>query len=160
MTKREFSERITDMEDTMYRVSYSVLKNPHDQADAIQETILKAWWKLDSLREDQYFQTWVIRILMNVCRDMARKKHRECPSEHIEVEAPPTADGAMMEALSELDEKYRLTIVLHHVEGYTTKEVARIMRVPEGTVKFRLARGRKLLKEILTEENSHHEYAQ
>lgn len=143
----------------MFRVSYSMLKNPHDQADAIQESIVRAWKKLATLREDAYFQTWILRILMNVCHDMIKKRSREYPSEAIEVAVPENADGEMMEALAQLEEKYRMTIVLHHVEGYTTREVSRMMGVPEGTVKFRLTRGRALLKALLTQGGDTHEYA-
>lgn len=159
MTKEDFAQRVTDMEATMHRISYSILQNPHDQADAIQESILRAWNKLPSLREDKFFQTWIIRILINVCRDMFQKKKHECPSEDVRVASPDLPDGVMMEAFAELDSKYRLTIVLHYVEGYTTKEISRIMRVPDGTVKFRLSRGRELLRQILTEGKINNGYA-
>lgn len=159
MNKDEFAAKVTALEGTMYRVSYSMLKNPYDQADAIQESILRAWEKLASLREEEYFQTWILRILMNVCRDFMKKNRNEYPSEEVAVVVPEISDGVMLEALAALDEKYRMTIVLHHVEGYTTREVSRIMRVPDGTVKFRLARGRMLLKAQLLLGGNEHEYA-
>ncbi len=159
MSKDEFAARVTALEGTMYRVSYSMLKNPHDQADAIQESIARAWKKLASLREEAYFQTWILRILLNVCRDFIKKRKQECPLDEVEAVAPAISDGVMMEALAALDEKYRMTIVLHHVEGYTTREVSRMMRVPEGTVKFRLTRGRALLRELLAQGGDEHEYA-
>lgn len=149
MTKDEFVARVISLQDTLYRVSYSILPNPCDQDDAVQETVRIALQKRESLREDRYLQTWMIRILIHECYGLLRKKAKELPSDTIQVVVPPTSDHTVMEALLKLEQRFRLPLVLHHIEGYTTKEVAKILRVPEGTIKSRLVRGRDLLKAIL-----------
>lgn len=151
MTKDEFTNQIILLQDTLYRVSYSLLPNPYDQDDAVQETIRIALQKRAPLRDDRYLKTWVIRILINECYGILRKKKKELPMESIEVITPPTSDREVVDALVRLEERFRLPLVLHHIEGYPTREVARILRVPEGTVKGRLVRGRDLLKIKLME---------
>ena len=151
MTKDEFTDRVIVLQDTLYRVSYSLLPNPYDQDDAVQETIRIALQKRAALRDDRYLKTWIIRILINECYGILRKKKKELPTETIEVIAPPTSDREVVDALAQLEERFRLPLVLHHIEGYSTKEISKILRVPEGTVKGRLVRGRDLLKTKLTE---------
>lgn len=159
MTREDFAGKVLPMDGMLYRVSYSLLGNPHDQADAVQECMARALQKIHTLRDERYLRTWVTRILLNACYDLLRKRQRELPTEALEVVSPPQGDGEMVEALAALDAKFRVTIVLHHIEGYTTREIAQIMQVPEGTVKFRLSRGRALLKEILMKGGRDHEIA-
>lgn len=151
MTKEAFAEQVVLMQDVLYRISYSMLQNPNDQADAVQESLRRALQKRETLRHDEYLQTWLIRILINVCNDMMRRRAREIPVEEIRAALPPESDHVVVEALAQIDVRFRLPLTLHHIEGYTTKEIARILRIPEGTVKTRLARGRRYLKEILQE---------
>jgi len=151
MTKDEFANQIILLQDTLYRVSYSLLPNPYDQDDAVQEAIRIALQKRAMLRDDRYLKTWIIRILINECYGVLRKRKKELPMESIEVIAPPASDREVVDALVQLEERFRLPLVLHHIEGYSTREVAKILRVPEGTVKGRLVRGRDLLKANLAE---------
>ncbi len=152
MTKEEFEARIIGMQDTLYRVSATLLKQPCDREDAIQECIYKALRKRDSLRDDRFMQSWVIRILINECYSIHRRAKWERPSEHLPEPPPmpgPDADPEVFRILFSLNEKLRLPMVLHYVEGYSVDEVARIMRIPTGTVKSRLARAReKMHKEM------------
>ncbi len=67
VTKDDFSAAIVKMQPVLYRVSYSVLLNAEDCADAVQECILRAWVARDRLRQEEYLQTRVMRILLNVC---------------------------------------------------------------------------------------------
>ena len=155
MRKEEFEARIIAMQDTLYRVSATLLHQPCDREDAIQECIYRALRKRDSLRDDRYMQSWVIRILINECYSIHRKARWERPSEKLP-EPPPMpgldADPAVFRALFSLDEKMRLPMVLHYVEGYPVEEVAKIMRIPTGTVKSRLARGREKVRSEMEKE--------
>ncbi len=154
MTKGAFDEKVVSLLGALHSVSYSLLPNAEDQADAVQECVKKALQKRDSLRDDAQFKTWIVRILVNECYNILRKKKRLVPTEEIEIAAPPEADGEVFEALMRLPDKLRLPVVLHHIEGYATKEIARILRLPEGTVKGRLVRGREHLKRLLTGEEA------
>lgn len=159
MTKEDFAQKVVTLQDTLFRVSYSLLPNRYDQEDAVQESIRIALQKLDSLREEKYFSTWMIRILIHECYNMLRKKKREFPAEEIPGSLPPDGDREVIEALMQLDIKLRLPIVLNYVEGYTVREIAQMMRLPESTVKTRMARGRTLARAILEEGGMGHEAA-
>lgn len=153
MTREEFSKRIVGMMQTLYRVSYAQLSQSCDQEDAVQECLCKAWQKRHQLKDERYFQTWVIRILLNECRNIQRKKARLMPfSELPERSAPADADEALHDALFALDEKLRLPLILHYVEGFSVGEIAKMLRLPSGTVKSRMLRGRKELQKQLTGE--------
>lgn len=152
MTKEEFSRRIVGMTEVLYRVAWSQLPQAADREDAVQETIKRAWEKQDRLKDERYMQTWVIRILLNVCDTMRRKNARMLPSEMVPVKRQAFAESPLLDALFTLEEKFRLPLQLRYVEGYSVTEVARMLQLPEGTVKSRLSRGRDKLRTMLTEE--------
>ena len=154
MTKEAFERQVIALRKQLYYVSYSLLPNSPDQEDAVQECIYKALQKRETLKQDGYLKTWLMRILINVCHEMRRKRRREFPSEEIAVVRPDTANGGIFEAIIGLDEKYRLPIVLHHHTGHSVQEVAQILRLPEGTVKSRLSRGRTILARELNEREA------
>lgn len=153
MTQAEFAERIVAMQDTLYRVSATILPQLCDREDAVQEAIAKAWHKQSKLRDDQAMGAWVVRILINECYTLLRRRKREEPSAALpEWEAPPDALPNLYRLFTGLDERYRLPMVLHYVEGYSVKEAARMLRMPQGTLKSQLHRGRNLLKDALSME--------
>lgn len=150
MTKQEFADRIVGMQGTLYRVSTSLLPALCDREDAVQEALRRAWQSREKLRDDGAFRSWMIRILINECYAILRGRKREFPAERLpEWELLPDADLGLFERVAALDEKYRLPLMLHYVEGYGVAEVARMLRLPQGTVKSRLHRGRLLLKDTL-----------
>ena len=150
MTRDEFAQRITEMTPTLYRVSCSYLRQGCDREDAVQETLRKAWEKRASLRDERFLQTWVIRILINECRSLCRRASRVVPAE--EIRAVHSDVRPLQEALLALEEKYRLPILLHYIEGCSVEETAHMLRIPQGTVKSRLSRGRAKLRMLLDEE--------
>ena len=155
MTKEEFEARIIAMQDTLWRVSATLLKQPCDREDAIQECIFKALRKRETLRDERYMQSWVIRILINECYSIHRRAKWEKPMERLPEPPPmpgPDADPEVFRALFSLEEKMRLPVVLHYVEGYQVEEIARILRIPTGTVKSLLARAREKLKKEMEKE--------
>ena len=153
MDEKEFAARIWAMRQTLFRICFSQLPSAQDREDAVQETLARAWRKRGQLREEGYLQTWLVRILLNVCHDMQRRGQRMVPTAEIELPVQdPSPDGALREALLALPEKYRLPILLYYLEGYSLRQVAQMLRIPENTVKTRLSRGRQQLKERLHEE--------
>lgn len=151
MNKAEFTLRVRDCERRLYRVARTILRCDADCEDAVQEALVRAWAKRNTLREEAYFETWLIRILINECRTLVRRQPRG------EVELPenlvaPPADPMLMDALMNLPEKHRIPLELHYIEGYRISEISRMLHVPEGTVKWRMNRGRSLLKQALGEE--------
>lgn len=152
MEKEQFARVILGMEDTLYRITAAQLPQRADREDAVQETLRKAWEKRKTLREEKYLQTWVIRILLNECHTIQRRMKRTVPM--CDLPAAPAAkeDKGLREALMQLDEKYRIPLMLYYLEGYSVKQTAQMLRLPQGTVKTRLDRGRKALKVLLNEE--------
>ena len=154
MTDEEFAERVTAMTQTLYRVCYAQLAQACDREDAVQEALRKCWQKRGQLRDARYLQTWVIRVLLNECHNIQRRSARTQPSARLPERAAaphPQPMGATRvgEALLELDEKLRMPLVLHYMEGYSVADVAAALRLPQGTVKTRLRRGREELKALL-----------
>ena len=131
----------------LYRVAISILMNDKDAADVIQDTILGCWEKLHTLKQEKYFKTWLTRILINHCYDMRKKQQRMTTMEDYE---EPVAEDQynveLKEALGQLDEKYRIVMVLYYSEGYQTGEIAELLEIPRSTVQTRLQRGREKLE--------------
>lgn len=153
MTKAEFTAAVLAAEPTLYRVAKTMLHSEADCADAAQQAILHAWEKLDGLRHKRYFKTWLTRILINECTTILRRRTRLAPYEPELAEAIPAPAAEdhsdLYAALAALDEKYRLPVVLFYLEGFRTREIAELLRVPEGTVKSRLKTARELLRRDL-----------
>jgi RNA polymerase sigma-70 factor (ECF subfamily) len=132
MRASDFTLRIQGMTELMYRVCYSQLSNPGDREEAVQECIGRAWEKLDTLRDERHFQTWVVRILINICHDIQRRNARVEPigdgllSRHADVRrAPCDETRELHDALLALEEGLRLPVVLHYMGGFSTREIAR-----------------------------------
>ena len=150
MDKQEFTRRVVGCEQKLFRVAYLTLGGYQSCEDAVQETLVKAWVGRGSLRNPQYFETWLIRILINVCRSLQRKARPACHlSENLKL--PDPEDAALRDALAALPPKYRAAIVLHHLAGYPVKEVAAILHTTSGVVRWRLEQGKRKLKELLTD---------
>lgn len=150
MTKQEFVDQIVGMQDDIYRVSHSLLQNPDDPNDAVQECIARAE-KPGALREDRYMKTWVTRIPVNVCRDLLEKKKREYPCAGITAIAPQTSNPVMIAAFRKLEKPLRLPVHLHYIEGCSVKEAAGIPKKPEKVVKTRLQKAISLLRKFIGE---------
>lgn len=153
MTGEEFARRIEGMVQTLYKVCYAQLARACDREDAVQNALEKAWRCRERLREEQHMQTWLIRIAINECHNLQRRMKREClAGEMEERSAPEGEDGALHDALLRLPEKHRMPLLLHYMEGYSVAEVATILKLPQGTIKSRMRRGRMQLREELGRE--------
>ena len=152
MDKADFIRRVRGCERRLYRVARTMRPCEADCEDAVQEALLRAWTRLDTLREEAYFETWLMRIIINQCRTFYRRRPRAEVELTEDISGPESGDSSLLEALMKLPEKPRVALELHYIEGYDVKECARMLGVPEGTVKWRLHQGRKLLKRELGEE--------
>lgn len=154
MTKDEFAQLVLDSTDSLYRVSKGILRNDEDCEDAVWEAVSIGFAKLHTLRQDEFAKTWLIRILIHECYAVLRKQKKLVAfAEGYEARSGSEREYSdLYEALMELDEKYRIPVVLFYLEGYSVREIAEILQSTEGTVKSWLSRGRKSLKERLEEE--------
>ena len=147
-----FTELMQSHMQAMYKTARAILHNEEDCADAISETILICWQKLSQLKVNAFFKTWMIRILINECNDIIHTNRNltfleEIPEPEMEAAEITKVQRNLefQEALGTLDEKYRLIIILYYVDGLKVKEIGRLLKMEESTIRTRLARGRKLL---------------
>jgi RNA polymerase sigma-70 factor, ECF subfamily len=156
LNQEEFTRHVTALQNRMYRIACAYLRGEHDRLDAISQAILRAWEKQAGLRHVQYFDTWLIRILIRECIAIQRKQARLMPVETLP--DAPTEDNhadisiTLREALDALPEKLRIVIVLYYMEGLSVSDVSRALRISVGAVCSRLSRGRDQLRELLKEE--------
>ncbi|MDQ0116387.1 sigma-70 family RNA polymerase sigma factor [Paenibacillus harenae] len=152
-----FVRIIKACEPSMYRLAKSYLKTDTECADAMQETILKAFQSIRTLREPQYFKTWLLRILINECNRLLKHRSQVIPiadmAERCSHSHEPQHYG-LNEAVQALEEDLRVTITLFYMEDLPLKEIAQLLELPEGTVKSRLYRAREKLSRYIRQERS------
>jgi RNA polymerase sigma-70 factor (ECF subfamily) len=160
--KRDFEEKILEHIDSLYNAAVYMTGNKQDAEDLVQETSLRAYRFFHKFRQGTNFKAWIMAILRNVYINEYRKKIKEPPS--IEFEkvdnfiSLPQISGLEEEIFSEavkltidnLPEELRTTVTLFYVEAFPYKEIAKIMRVPVGTVMSRLYTARQILKKNLS----------
>lgn len=143
-----FTELIQRQMQGMYKAAWAMLENDADVADVIQETILVCYEKIGQLKSDNYFHTWLMRILINKCNDLLRKRRRvRLTEEPLEIPVMDEAyeNAEWKEVLRELDEKYRVVVLLYYIEGLSTVEISKMLHIGESAVRSRLSRARKQL---------------
>lgn len=150
MTKEEFTRLVLESEETLYKVSMSMLRNEKDCEDAVQTAILTSYEKLNTLKNEEYFKTWLVRILINACNKQlnSRKKIVDI-KDYQNTTATSNFSPEALEvrlAVEKLPLKIRQVVVLYYTEGFSVKDIKDILKIPEGTVKSRLSKGRELLK--------------
>ncbi len=152
MNAEDFQREAMKLERLLFRISWSILGSSEDCADAIQEALLRAWNKRDTLRSMRSFRPWLAGIVTHVCNDMLRKRIREklVPLEDTDVAYEPAPEPLpMQEAIDTLTPNHRAAVTLHYLEGYSVKETARLLDIPVGTVKTRLLYARQRLQTLL-----------
>ncbi len=150
MDREIFSECVRRAQHRLYHIACGQLRSPHDREDAVQEAILKAWRMRFTLRNEAYFETWLVRILINECHNIQRANKKCIPQESFREEVYMLDEYAdLREAIHRLDESLRLPVILHYIAGYDTKEAARILRIPHGTLCTRMKRARQNMKDFL-----------
>lgn len=154
MTDVDYMARVQAMERKLYRVAHALLWNDADCADAIQEAVVKGWLKRDSLRNPEWLETWLTRILINECRNIQRKSRIKLLPLDEQIGLTDSSDFVedvqLRDALRRLPEKYRLVLILHHLEGFSLDEMSNMLDVPVTRLKSRLHQARSRLRVQLT----------
>ena len=147
MEERPFTQKLLESEPMLYRIACALLRSETDRQDAMQETALKAWKNRASLREEQYFRTWISRIMVNECHNLHRKNSRYVPVEELpDRPAPDSGEQETRLMLESLPEKQRVPLVLHYLEGFSLEEIARVQHISLALVKYRMHQTRKALR--------------
>lgn len=154
MTKEEFTCLAQKYMDTVFRVVMNYLKNKTDADDVTQNVLLKLYKSDMHFESEAHIKNWLIRVTLNECKNLLRfpwQKHvpLEDYSEMLQIQEPEHRD--MLKVVMALPVKYRMILYLYYYEGYATAEIAELLKVPNGTVRTRLARGREQLKKMLEE---------
>lgn len=149
MDKDTFVSLIEARGESLYRVAWAILQNNADVADALQETALRAWQHRGKLRNPQYFGTWATRICINVCRRMLRKRRPLISLEDAPQPSCPPPDMTLSLALRSLPENLRLPLMLQYAEGMSYLEIAKVLHLPESTVRGRISRAKQQLRKEL-----------
>lgn len=150
-----FQAEVRRIEKLMYRVSMSYLGNAEDAADAVQDTLAKAWEKRATLSRPEQFKPWVMRILANRCKDVLRRRRRKSfyPLEEDTVAVDmPEPQPPVLAAMEKLKPECRIVMILYYVDGWTVQQIADSLGIPLGTVKTRMRSARKRLKQTLLVE--------
>lgn len=154
MTKKELGQLILSSERQLYATAKTILADDQDCADAIQESIVKAFSKMHTLKKDQYAKTWLIRILINECYNIARRDELsehlvECYAENMVNREERRDYSELYRAVNELKEDLRIPVMLYYMEEFSVREIAQILNISEGAVQKRLARARGKLKKMI-----------
>lgn len=155
--KRWFTAEVRPLLDTMYRVAFTILQNDADAQDAAQSAMEQAYVSLDRLKDRSKFRPWLLRILKNECYVILRQKKRVIPLDELPESGEEPFDALDLKAaFARLSAESRLCITLYYYEGYNISEIAAFLNEPEGTVKSRLSRARKAMRQDLTDQEVSH----
>ncbi len=140
--------------ESVYRTALAILGNDADARDAAQDSFVAAWRRIRDLRDDDRFDAWLGRILINNCRSALRRRGRV---REVALEEVPETRAAVAsldgfdfdEAFGRLTVDQRAILVLHHLHGYGIRDIANWLGIPPGTVKWRLNRARNALQQEL-----------
>ena len=149
--KAWFAETVRCRERAMYRTALAMLRRSAEAEDAVADAIEAAWRRLDRLRDDKALPTYLMTCTVNACHRALRRR-REQPVNDLTPYAPVSPPELPLWAyLTSLPEKYRLPLILRYGEEMPVEEIARVLRLPRGTVSTRLSRGLKQLRKQIGE---------
>lgn len=153
--KEAFISLMKRLELRMFNIARSIVKKEEDCADAMQETVLKAYRALPTLQNPRFFNTWICRILINECNTLLRKKSKTVSMAEPPQAAyvPQAADIRMdlRDAVERLEETQRTIVILYYFEELTIQQIADMLGMSAGAVKTRLYRARMTLSRRLKE---------
>lgn len=156
MNKEEYERIVRDYADIVYRIALSYTQKTQDAEDVLQNTFLKLLTKPAVFQDEEHIRRWLIRVAINECNNLWSSFWRKNVDMLENIEAEPTFQVEehydLYQALSKLPPKCRIVVHLFYYERYSSKEIAQLLHMREATVRTRLVRARKLLKQQLKED--------
>ena len=154
MTDQQFVPLAQRYMDTIFRIAYSYLRSRSDADDVTQEVLIQLYKTDIAFENDAHLKRWLLRVTVNRCKNIFRSPWRKVEDiadyeNSLTFEAPEHRE--LFDAVMVLDKRYRLPVLLYYYEGYSQKEIAGLLSLPEETVRTRLFRARGKLKATLTE---------
>lgn len=142
---------------TLYRVAFGILKNDDEIYDAISATTVKVFENIHTLKKEEYVKTWIIRILINECYKICNKNKKIIYLENVQqknlVHNDTHEELEFKNLIRNLNDELKEIVILYYFEDFSIKEISKIIKIPEGTVKTRLSRARKKLEDTILNEN-------
>lgn len=157
MNADDLGNRIWELRTALLRLACAVLRNPQDAEDAVSQAVVRAFERLDTLRDDAAVRPWLMKITIRCCYERARRARREMPYQNLETLCPPVwsqEGGALVELIAHLPPGQREALVLYYYEGFSVEDIAYTLGVPRPTISMRLLRGRNRLRELIEQERS------
>lgn len=153
-----FLALLEKQKERLFRIAVAYLHNEADALDAVQETVCRAFQNLRKLKRPEYFDTWIVRILLNACADEHRKKRKLAYSKEVS-KSMGFADlsdtrVSLRQAVDQLPREQMEIIILKYYQQLTLTEVATVLECPEGTVKTRLHKALVTLRQSLGQEGT------
>lgn len=156
MDREEFVLRTNAVKERLYRTAYLYLGNESDALEVVDESVYQALRALKQLKQPEFFESWLTRILINACHKELRRRKRMIPVDVLPDTAGPDEYDhlSLKEAIRHLPDELRTVVILRFFSGYTQAETAEILQVPQGTVATRQRRALQILRLELGEEES------
>jgi RNA polymerase sigma-70 factor (ECF subfamily) len=168
----EFEKEVANHEKALYHFAYRLCGKPEDAQDLLQEGLLKAYRSYNRFKKGTSFDRWVFQIIYRSFVDLYRKKKRrpyvsslDASLPHLEQEKPPEVPdysalpeemalkqelgATIQKALLQLPDEFRAAVILCDIQGFSYEEISQILQCSLGTVRSRIHRGRRLLRELL-----------
>lgn len=153
MNNEEFGKRIENIRLRLYKTALLYLGSEAFALDAVDEAVYKALCSYKKLRQPEYFDTWITRILINECYNELRRQKRFRPIDELpESSEEVFATLPLKEAIRRLPRELKEVVILRYFAGYTLIETAETLQIPQGTVATRQRKALKVLKLELSEE--------
>ncbi len=152
-----FLETVRQTRNRMYRVAMSYLHAEADAEDAVSAAIEAAWNHLGQIRNPDMLGTYLVRCVINSAKNELRRRKRLVPLETVRESLVAEKNGdRLFEYICNLEDKYRIPLILKMQERMTEQEIASVLRIPRGTVSSRINHALKILKDQMTKEGLNH----
>jgi RNA polymerase sigma-70 factor (ECF subfamily) len=150
-----FETLVKNESEKLYKTAFLYVRNKEDALDVLQETICKAFITIEHVRQPEFFNTWLTRILINTAINLLNKRKRLVMDEDFIHEVPSASNGDiedkmdLMNAIHKLDEHYQTVIILFYYQNLSIHSIAKTMEKPENTIKTYLRRAKIELKNLI-----------
>ena len=154
--KDTFCRLVRQNEKAMYSVSFSILSNESDAADAISEALYRAYKNLDTLKNEYAFKPWILRIVRNCAVELVRSNKNLLSIDDVEVEESSGENDivtalTLRKAVEQLKQPYKEVGVVYYYEDLSIAQISKITGASGVTAKQQLSRARKMLRDMLME---------
>lgn len=153
MVKDDFEKIVNKYSDAMFRCAYTYCSNMQDAEDIIQEVFYKYLLKKPAFKDESHEKAWFLRVTINTSKNYVHSFwHRNVDSIQQDISYVSSEELEILDLVRKLPEKYRIVIELYYWEGYSIKEIAKILNKNNSTVGTWFERAKKMLREYMERE--------